>query len=321
MSDQTSNILAEGVGVLQKEAQALSRLAEKLGQDFVQAVGLMLNTKGRVIVTGMGKSGHIARKTAATLASTGTPSYFVHPAEASHGDLGMISKHDVVLAYSNSGETTELEPTLSFCVRHSIQVIGVTQNKKSFLGKHSNIILELPSISEACPISNAPTTSTTMMMALGDALALCLLTARGFTPEEFHQYHPGGTLGLKLQSVRNLMHTGSELPLVNLDSPMPEVLYTITGKHFGSTGVVNAQGQLVGIITDGDLRRHMGPEFMNLTAEQLMTTGPITLVPDTLVPQALGIMQLKSITAIFVLENQVPIGIIHIHDCLRAGLQ
>ncbi|UQZ91269.1 KpsF/GutQ family sugar-phosphate isomerase [Deltaproteobacteria bacterium Smac51] len=282
----------------------------------------MLNLDGRVAVTGMGKSGHVARKVAATLASTGTPAYFIHPAEASHGDLGMISPRDAVIAYSNSGETVEMTSILTFCARHHIPVIGVTKNPASFLARQSAVPLILPDIPEACPIGCAPTTSTTMMMALGDAIALCLLRAKGFTPEDFHQYHPGGRLGRKLLTVRDIMHVGDEVPLVTPERLMGDVLLTITGKSFGSTGVIDAEGRLIGVITDGDLRRHMKPDFLLLTAGDIMTKNPVTIGPDILALQALGLMQKRAITTIFVVEDgSQPVGILHIHDCLRAGLE
>lgn len=315
-------ILAEGIRALREEARGLEALAETLDSEFVKAVELMLSLEGRVAVTGMGKSGHVARKVAATLASTGTPAYFIHPAEAGHGDLGMISLRDAVLAFSNSGATEELSSILAFCARHQVPVIGVTKNRDSFLGSQSRLVLSLPDLPEACPLNSAPTTSTTMMMALGDALALCLLEAKGFTPEHFHQYHPGGSLGRRLLAVRDIMHVGEQIPLVTPDQPMSEVLYAITGRSLGCTGVVNTDGGLIGIITDGDLRRHMTPKFMELTAADIMTRNPATIGPDTLAVQALGLMQCRSITALFVVEEgPKPIGIIHIHDCLRAGLE
>lgn len=316
-----SKLLTEGRQVLQSEAQALEALAHGLDQDFARAVELLYRIPGRVAVTGMGKSGHVARKVAATLASTGTPAYFIHPAEAGHGDLGMVSPQDALLAYSNSGETEELTSLLIFCARHQVPVIGVTKRPGSFLARQSAVVLRLPDRPEACPIGAAPTTSTTMMMALGDALALVLLTAKGFTPELFHQFHPGGSLGRKLLLVRDLMHSGRDIPLVSPDKPMSEVLFTITGKRFGATGVADPQGRLIGIITDGDLRRHMRADFLTLTAGDIMTPDPVTLGPDTLAAQALGLMQSRAITTVFVVENQVPVGILHIHDCLRAGLQ
>ena len=316
-----AEVLAEGVRVLTNEARGLGVLAEGLGDDFVRAVELLMDLDGRIAVTGMGKSGHVARKVAATLASTGSPAYFIHPAEASHGDLGMISPRDALVAYSNSGETAEMVSILSFCARHRVPVVGVTKNASSFLASQSTVPLILPDLPEACPFGSAPTTSTTMMMALGDALALCLLEAKGFTIEDFHQYHPGGSLGRRLLSVGDIMHVGDQMPLVGPDQPMSEVLYTITGKGLGSTGVVGADGALLGIITDGDLRRHMTPDLLSRPAREIMTPDPVTIGPDTLAAQALGLMQHRSITAVFVVEEGLPVGIVHIHDCLRAGLE
>lgn len=322
MTNQELNITSAGAEVLHSEARGLAALADSLDGSFAAAVQALLTAKGRVAVTGMGKSGHVARKVAATLASTGTPAYFIHPAEASHGDLGMISARDVVLAYSNSGETAELEAVLAFCARHQIVVIGVTKNPKSSLAAQSAIVLRLPAIGEACPIGCAPTTSTTMMMALGDALALCLLEAKGFTSDNFHQYHPGGRLGRKLLQVCDIMHSGEEIPLVKAETPMSEVLFTITGKRFGCTGISGPDGSLAGIITDGDLRRHMTPDLLNLKAVDIMTPNPVTLWPETLAIKALGLMQQKTITSVFIVdENKMPVGILHIHDCLRAGLE
>jgi len=325
MSDSQAapaNILAGGVRTLREEARGLEALAESLGVDFVRAVELLSALDGRVAVTGMGKSGHVARKVAATLASTGTPAYFIHPAEAGHGDLGMISLRDAVLAFSNSGATEELASILAFCARHQVPVIGVTKKADSFLGSQSRLVLTLPDLPEACPLNSAPTTSTTMMMALGDALALCLLEAKGFTPEHFHQYHPGGSLGRRLLAVRDIMHLGDQMPLVTPEQSLPDVLYTITGKSLGCTGVVDRDGGLIGIITDGDLRRHMTPKLLELSAADIMTPNPATIGPDTLAVQALGLMQRRSITALFVVEDGPrPVGIVHIHDCLRAGLE
>ena len=322
-TDKGLDLLTEGVRVLNNECEGLKALSGGLGPDFVRAVELLLKVEGRVAVTGMGKSGHVGRKVAATLASTGTPAYFIHPAEATHGDLGMISKNDALLAFSNSGETEEMTGILAFCARYSLPVIGVTKREDSFLARQSAVPLILPDISEACPFGSAPTTSTTMMMALGDALALCLLKAKGFTHEQFHQYHPGGSLGRRLLSVRDIMHQGDEMPLVEPEMPMPEVLYAITGKSLGCTGVVDPQsGSLLGIITDGDLRRHMTSNLLSLSAMDIMTPNPVTIGPDTLAAQALGLMQSRSITAVFVVnEKLIPLGLIHIHDCLRAGLQ
>ncbi|MDR2934607.1 MAG: KpsF/GutQ family sugar-phosphate isomerase [Candidatus Adiutrix sp.] len=319
----TSAFLAEGLRVLRLEAEALTLLGEALDESFSRAAGLILGLAGRVAVTGMGKSGHVARKVAATLASTGTPAYFIHPAEANHGDLGMISAQDAVLAFSLSGETEELHGILTFCARHLVPVIGVSARPESFLASRAQIFLRLPNLPEACPNGCAPTTSTAMMMGLGDALALALLTARGFTPENFQQYHPGGALGRRLLRAADIMHQGPAVPLVGLSAVMPEVLLTITGKAFGCTAVVEADGRLAGIITDGDLRRHLGPDFMRLTAADLMTPGPVTVAAGIPAAEVLGLMQRRAITCVFVLEPETgrPAGIVHIHDCLRAGLQ
>ena len=319
----TAAFLAEGLRVLRLESEALTDLAANLDESFSRAAGLIMTLSGRVAVTGMGKSGHVARKVAATLASTGTPAYFIHPAEASHGDLGMISAQDAVLAFSHSGETEELHGILAFCARHLVPVIGISARPESFLAARAEIFLRLPDLPEACPNGCAPTTSTTMMMGLGDALALALLTARGFTPENFQQYHPGGALGRRLLRAADIMHTGPAMPMVNLSATMAEVLLTITGKTFGCTAVTEADGRLAGIITDGDLRRHLGPNFMILTAADLMTRRPVTVTADTPAAEVLGLMQRRAITGIFVLEPETarPTGIIHIHDCLRAGLQ
>jgi len=319
----TAAFLAEGLRVLRLEAEALAALAGALDESFSRAAGFILSLSGRVAVTGMGKSGHVARKVAATLASTGTPAYFIHPAEASHGDLGMISAQDAVLAFSQSGETEELHGILAFCARHLVPVIGISARPGSFLASRAQIFLRLPDLPEACPNGCAPTTSTAMMMALGDALALSLLTARGFTPENFQQYHPGGALGRRLLRAADIMHTGRALPLVGLEAPMPEVLLTITGKSFGCTAVLGADGRLAGIITDGDLRRHLGPAFMLLTAADIMTRDPVTVSADTPAAEVLGLMQSRAITCVFVLSPKTgrPSGIVHIHDCLRAGLQ
>ncbi len=314
-------IIAEGRRVLKQEASALEALAESLDENFAEAVKLLMNIKGRVAVTGMGKSGHVARKVAATLASTGTPAYFIHPAEAGHGDLGMITPEDAVVAYSNSGATEELTAVLSYCARNLVPVIGVTQNEASPLAKQSELTLILPKEEEACPINSAPTTSTTMMMALGDALALCLLTAKGFSVEDFHRYHPKGSLGQRLEAVRTLMHKGEDLPIVTTSTSIPEVLLVMTAKRLGCTCVVDEDGSLVGVITDGDLRRHLQNGLLNLRAEEIMTPNPVTISPDTLAQAAVGLMQKKSITTVLVKEAGELVGILHIHDLLKAGLK
>ncbi|MDR1657559.1 MAG: KpsF/GutQ family sugar-phosphate isomerase [Deltaproteobacteria bacterium] len=314
------NYIPLAASILKKESESLILLASCLNESFNQSVKTILARPGRVAVTGMGKSGHVARKVAATLASTGTPSFFIHPAEAGHGDLGMLQAgQDTLLAFSNSGQTVELAGLLQFCLRSSIMVIGVTADDKSILGRHSDLILTLPRVGEACPLGCAPTTSTTMMMALGDALALSLLEARGFTLEDFRLYHPGGQLGSRLLAVGDLMHTGEELPLANLDEPMSAAILTMSSRRLGCLGVV-AQGRLVGMLTDGDLRRHMGPNLMETACSQIMTANPVTFTSGMLAAKALAVMQSKGITNAFVTQEEQPIGVIHIHDIIAAGV-
>jgi arabinose-5-phosphate isomerase len=317
----SKNHIPRASEVILTEARGLELLSESLDDSFNEAVGLILIRKGRVAVTGMGKSGHIARKVAATLSSTGSPAFFIHPSEAGHGDLGMLEQgKDILLAYSNSGQTEELQAILRFCARFQIPVIGVTANKDSFLGRHADIILPLPNLSEACPLGCAPTTSTAMMLALGDALALCLLSARGFTVEDFHEYHPGGKLGSRLLAVKDLMHVGDEMPLAPPDSKMSDVLVIMTGKRLGCLGIVE-NDLLIGIITDGDLRRHMGPDLLNSKTRDIMTKKPISFAPETMAAKALALMQEKEITNAFVVSPEGrPVGVIHIHDCLAAGV-
>lgn len=303
-----------------KEAEALGVLAQSLDNRLNEAVSLLLATPGRLAVTGMGKSGHVARKVAATFSSTGTPSFFIHPAEARHGDLGMLQAgRDALLAYSNSGETIELTELLQYCVRSRIAVIGVTAKADSLLGRHADLILTLPSIEEACPLGCAPTTSTTMMLALGDALALSLLEARGFTMEDFRLYHPGGKLGAKLLSVGDLMRPEPELPLVGPRDHMAQALLVMTGKRLGCLGVVEDH-KLLGMITDGDLRRHMGPGLMEAPCSEIMTKNPVTFTSGTLAAKALAIMQVKGITNAFVVDDLKPVGAVHIHDIIKAGV-
>jgi arabinose-5-phosphate isomerase len=307
--------------VILAEARALELLAASLDGSFSRAVDLVLRTPGKVAITGMGKSGHVARKTAATLSSTGTPAFFIHPAEAGHGDLGMLSPgRDVLVAYSNSGETQELAAILGFCARFSIPIIGVTARPDSVLGSHSEVTVALPDVSEACPLGCAPTTSTAMMMAWGDALALSLLSARGFTAEDFRQYHPGGKLGTRLLAVSDLMHVGDEMPLAAPDDPMSAAIVTMTAKRLGCLGVVEG-GILKGIVTDGDLRRHMGPDLMRAPARSVMTPDPVVFVPGMLAAKALAVMEARGITNAFVVSPEgAPVGVIHIHDCLGAGV-
>ncbi len=308
--------------VIRIEAQALNQLEAGLNSEFDRAVELLLNATGRVIVSGMGKSGHIARKIAATFASTGTPAHFVHPAEASHGDLGMMAQGDVALVLSNSGETPELADLVAYTRRFGIPLIGVASRADSTLLKQSDVALVLPAAPEACGTGIVPTTSTTMTLALGDALAVALMEHRKFTPEHFRDFHPGGKLGARLSKVRDLMHGGDALPTVELNAPMSDTLIEISQKGFGVAGVTDADGRLTGIITDGDLRRHMDG-LLSLTAADVMTADPTTIAPGALAEEAVAIMNQRKITCLFVVnpENgQRAEGLLHIHDCLRVGL-
>ncbi len=314
--------LATGRRVIETEADALTNLANSIGDGFAAAVDLMLNVQGRVIVSGMGKSGHIARKIAATLASTGTPAQFVHPAEASHGDLGMIAQGDVVVMLSNSGETPELADMIAYTRRFSIPMVGVASRAHSALMTQADVQILLPAADEACGTGVVPTSTTTMTLALGDALAVALMEHREFTPEHFREFHPGGKLGAQLSRVRDLMHFGDALPLVPGDTPMSDTLLEISAKGFGVVGVTDANGALAGIITDGDLRRHM-EGLLGFSAVEVMTATPRTIAPDALAEQAVGIMNEAKITCLFVVDPDGPgdaAGLIHIHDCLRVGL-
>ncbi|MDO5370195.1 SIS domain-containing protein [Paracoccus sp. (in: a-proteobacteria)] len=307
--------------VIRCEAQGLSEIEAALdgplARPFDAAVRLILEATGRVIVSGMGKSGHVGRKIAATFASTGTPAQFVHPAEASHGDLGMVTKGDVALVLSNSGETPEIADIVAHTRRFSIPLIGVAGREGSTLLRQSDVALLLPMAAEACGTGIVPTTSTTMTLALGDALAVALMEHRRFTPEHFRTFHPGGKLGARLARVGDLMH--EDMPLVPEDAPMAEALLTISRKGFGVTGVTDGGGRLVGIITDGDLRRHMDG-LLNHTAGEVMTKNPRTIAPDALAEAALAQMQDSKITSLFAVTQDRPQGILHIHDCLRAGM-
>ena len=319
---QTDAFLAVARRVIQTEAEALGLLAQSLDASFARAVELMLLAKGRIIISGMGKSGHIGRKIAATLASTGTPAQFVHPAEASHGDLGMISESDVVLMLSNSGETPELADIIAYTRRFGIPLIGVASRPESTLLKASDVALVLPRAPEACGTGIVPTTSTTMTLALGDALAVALMEHRRFTPEDFREFHPGGKLGAQLSRVSDLMHTGDALPLVTEATPMGDALLTISQKGFGVVGVTDDAGRLAGIVTDGDLRRHMDGLLSHKAAE-VMTKSPRTIAPDALAQEAVALMNAKKITCLFVVDpsgSGAAEGLIHIHDCLRVGL-
>ena len=318
MSDP--EILHAAAHVLMAEGDAIKALADTLGDSFVKAAQTVMACKGRVVVTGMGKSGHIARKIAATLASTGTPAHFVHPGEASHGDLGMIVAEDVVIALSNSGETAELSDLIAYTRRFSIPLIAITRHEHSSLGDASDITLRLPPVPEICPMGLAPTTSTTMMLALGDALAVAVLESKGFTAEDFHNFHPGGKLGRTLMRVSDVMRKDKEMPLVGETDVMAKVLVVMTEKSLGCAGVIDASGKLVGMITDGDLRRHMNNDLPTRTAEQVMTKSPMTVMPGILAAEAIKILNDKARTQLFVVEGGKPVGVLHLHDLLRAGI-
>ncbi|WP_300071576.1 KpsF/GutQ family sugar-phosphate isomerase [uncultured Ruegeria sp.] len=308
--------------VITDEARALDILTESLDEHFAEAAQLILQAPGRIIISGIGKSGHIGHKIAATLASTGTPAYFVHPAEASHGDLGMVSKGDVVLAISNSGEAPELANLLAFTRRFGIPLIGLSSKPESTLMKQADVHLLIPSMGEACGFGMVPSISTTLTLAMGDALAIALMKYRDFKPEDFRAFHPGGKLGARLSTVRDLMHTGKALPLVAASTPMSDALIEISQKGFGVAGVTDAQNVLMGIITDGDLRRHMDG-LLDKTTEQVMTQNPTTIAPGALAEEAVAIMNDRKITSLFVVDPEKSgqaQGLLHIHDCLRVGL-
>ncbi len=308
--------------VLRTEAAALELLAQALDDALPRALDLLTRDGGgRVIVTGMGKSGHVGRKIAATLASTGTPAQYVHPGEASHGDLGMITAHDAVLALSNSGETAELSDVIDYSRRFAIPLVVVTARPGSALAQAGDLTILLPDAAEACPHGLTPTTSTTMMLALGDALAVALLERKGFSADDFKTFHPGGKLGRKLLHVADLMHEGEALPLIAADRAMSEALLVMTTKRFGCVGVTDPAGRLAGIVTDGDLRRHMEPGLTERRVSAVMTAGPRTVRAGTLAAEALRIMNERSITTLFVVDaERRPVGILHVHDLLRAGV-
>jgi arabinose-5-phosphate isomerase len=314
--------LAAARRVLTTAAEALTTMADALDGDFTRAIGLMLAAKGRVIVSGMGKSGHIARKIAATLSSTGTPAYFVHPAEASHGDMGAVTRQDVLLLLSWGGETAELSDLITYAKRYRIPMIAVGGNPDSTLIKAADVALVLPRAPEACPMGMAPTTSTTMMLSLGDALAVALMERKGFSPDQYRDFHPGGSLGRALVRVSDLMHSGGELPLARADAPMRDVLLTMAAGMLGCVGIVDDAGALIGIVTDGDLRRHIEAGVENRKAADVMTRDPKTVPSGLLAAEALALMTEKKITQLFVLDETAPtpLGVLHIHDCLRAGI-
>ncbi|MFN4142675.1 SIS domain-containing protein [Aestuariivirga sp.] len=301
--------------------QLISALDGALGDAFAQSVETIRNARGRVVMTGMGKSGHIARKIAATLASTGTPASFVHPAEASHGDLGMITAEDVVVAISNSGESPELRDILTYSRRFAVPLIAITSVPDSTLGKGADIVLPLPRAKEACPNGLAPTTSTLLQLALGDALAMALLEDKGFSAHDFRKFHPGGKLGAQLKHVRDIMHRREELPLGPETLAMSDALILMTRRSYGCLGVVDGEDRLIGIVTDGDLRRNMTPGLLDLSVGKVMTHAPKTIGPDALASEALEQLNSLKITSLFVIDaERRPVGLVHIHDLLRIGL-
>lgn len=322
---QAKAYLASAKRTLLKERQGLDTmlvaLEDGLGTSFVAAIEVLRNASGRVILSGVGKSGHIARKIAATLASTGTPAMFVHPTEASHGDLGTITPDDVIMVLSNSGETVELKDLIAYSRRFKVPLIAITANNNSTVAKTANVALSIPKALEACPIGLAPTTSTTMQLALGDALAITLLEDKGFTASDFQRFHPGGRLGAALAHVRDFMHTGEELPLAPAAMEMSRALIIMTEKSFGCLGVTDEAGALMGIITDGDLRRKMGDGLLSQSTGEVMTAAPKVVAPDTLAQSALEIINSAKITSLFVVEDGLPVGIVHVHDLLRVGVR
>jgi arabinose-5-phosphate isomerase len=324
MSERDDALITCALRTLEAEAGGLAALgaaiANGLGREFIAAIAMIKAARGRVIVSGMGKSGHIGHKIAATLSSTGTPAFFVHPAEASHGDLGMITSDDVIIAISWSGETAELKNLIDYSRRFRIGLIAVTADGASTLGQAADIALVLPQAREACPHNLAPTTSSLMQLALGDALAIALLESRGFTALDFRDLHPGGRLGAALTFVRDLMHTGPEMPLKPIGTRMSDAIVEMSAKGWGCVGITDAAGHLVGIITDGDLRRHMRPDLLDARVEDVMTKGPNTVRPDQLASEALEIINSLKRMVLFVVEGDRAVGVLHMHDLLRAGV-
>jgi arabinose-5-phosphate isomerase len=317
------NAIESAVRTVTTEQAGMAALAEALdnglAEPFADAVERISAISGRVIVTGVGKSGHIGAKIAATLASTGTPAFFVHPAEANHGDLGMIARDDAIIAMSWSGESAELKGIVDYSRRFGIPLIAVTSNSSSALARQADVVLCLPRASEACPHGLAPTTSTLLQLAVGDAVAVALLEARGFTPDNFRTFHPGGQLGATLTLIGDIMHTGERLPLVASGTVMRDAIIEISQKGFGCVGILDPDGRLAGIITDGDLRRHMGADLLSLTVDQVMTRGPKTVSSRTLAGTALQIINSSAITTLMIVDDERPVGIVHLHDLLRIG--
>ena len=322
-SDRAQAAIASALRTLEAEGSGVDALAaalrDGLGSNFAAAIDVIRAAQGRVIVTGMGKSGHVARKIASTFASTGTPAFFVHPGEASHGDLGMIANNDVILALSWSGETPELKNITDYSRRHGIKLIAMTAIPDSALANLSDVVLTLPQAREACPHNLAPTTSSLMQLALGDALAIALLESHGFTALDFGLLHPGGKLGTLLKTVADIMHTGETMPLSPLGTRMSDAILEMTTKGFGCVGITDARGALVGIITDGDLRRHMRANLLDARVDEVMTRSPKTVRRDQLLSETLDILTVMKVTALFAVEASKPVGIIHVHDLLRAG--
>lgn len=302
------------------EANALMQQAECIGEDFSRAVDIILGLKGKLIVSGMGKPGHISKKIAATLASTGTPSYFVHPGEASHGDLGMITEQDAVLCLSKSGESTELRDLINYCKRFSVPLIGMTAKPESTLGRQADYLLLMADAMEACPNQQAPTTSTTLMIALGDALAVALMKRRGFSATDFRQYHPGGKLGGQLLAVATVMQKEEALPLVQQDVVMKDVLQTMSAHNFGCAIVTDHNGKLAGFVSDGDIRRHLSPDLANKKVSDIMHADPYTIESTALASAAVAVMNKHNITQLVVADEGKPVGLVRLHDVMRAGV-
>jgi arabinose-5-phosphate isomerase len=325
MKFMTKNPLSAARRAIEIETTGMSTLLAALdgplGVALNKSVTTILAASGRVIVSGMGKSGHIARKIAATMASTGTPASFVHPAEASHGDLGMITTNDVVIMLSNSGESAELKDMLNYCARFSVPMIAITANAASTMGRVADIVLQLPKVKEACPNGLAPTTSTLLQLALGDAIAMALLEAKGFSADDFRNYHPGGKLGAQIKHARDIMHGAPELPVAIEGTLLSVAIPNLSEKKFGCLGVTDKSGILIGIVTDGDLRRHLDPDLTSRRVEDVMTKNPTTIHGDMLAAEVIELINTKRITAVFVLdETRKPVGLIHIHDLLREGV-
>ena len=302
------------------EIEAINELKNSLDDNLTKALDMIENAKGRIILSGMGKSGHIAKKIAASLASTGTPSFFIHPAEASHGDLGMVTTDDVIIAISNSGESRELIDILNYSKRFGIKLIAITKNPESSLAKAGDIVLKLPNSKEACPLGLAPTSSTTATLVLGDVITTGMIERKGFSKTQFNERHPGGKLGSILQKVKDLMHTGNEMPILDENSGINEIILEMTSKRLGCVGFVNKNNELVGMFTDGDLRRCINQDLKNIKASSIMTKNPITIQKDIFATEAIKLLNEKKITNIFITEDKKPIGVLHIHDLLQKGI-